>query len=70
MAGSGAGLSGDPGSATETVDDVTSDQVPVIRDPTDGLFRCEWAGNDPLMVAYHDEEWGVPAMTTAIFSND
>jgi DNA-3-methyladenine glycosylase I len=23
--------------------------------------RCEWAGADPLMMAYHDEEWGVPA---------
>jgi DNA-3-methyladenine glycosylase I len=23
--------------------------------------RCEWAGSDPLMVAYHDEEWGVPS---------
>src|SRR5436190_1171521 len=22
--------------------------------------RCAWAGNDPLMQAYHDEEWGVP----------
>ena len=22
--------------------------------------RCEWAGNDPLMVAYHDNDWGVP----------
>jgi DNA-3-methyladenine glycosylase I len=22
--------------------------------------RCEWAGTDPLMVAYHDDEWGVP----------
>jgi len=22
--------------------------------------RCDWAGNDPLMIAYHDEEWGVP----------
>src|SRR5829696_7243888 len=22
--------------------------------------RCSWAGTDPLMVAYHDEEWGVP----------
>ena len=22
--------------------------------------RCEWAGKDPLMVAYHDKEWGVP----------
>ena len=24
------------------------------------LTRCPWAGTDPLMVAYHDEEWGVP----------
>jgi DNA-3-methyladenine glycosylase I len=23
--------------------------------------RCAWAGNDPLYVQYHDEEWGVPA---------
>jgi DNA-3-methyladenine glycosylase I len=23
--------------------------------------RCEWAGTDPAMVAYHDEEWGVPS---------
>ncbi|MCY4456135.1 MAG: DNA-3-methyladenine glycosylase I [Chloroflexi bacterium] len=22
--------------------------------------RCEWAGDDPLMQQYHDEEWGVP----------
>jgi DNA-3-methyladenine glycosylase I len=22
--------------------------------------RCPWAGDDPLYVAYHDEEWGVP----------
>jgi DNA-3-methyladenine glycosylase I len=21
---------------------------------------CEWPGNDPLMVRYHDKEWGVP----------
>src|SRR6478672_741111 len=24
------------------------------------LVRCAWAQNDPLMRAYHDEEWGVP----------
>ena len=24
------------------------------------IKRCEWAGGDPLMCAYHDEEWGVP----------
>ena len=22
--------------------------------------RCGWAGTDPLYVAYHDQEWGVP----------
>jgi DNA-3-methyladenine glycosylase I len=22
--------------------------------------RCAWAGTDPRMVAYHDEEWGTP----------
>jgi DNA-3-methyladenine glycosylase I len=22
--------------------------------------RCAWPGKDPLYVAYHDEEWGVP----------
>jgi DNA-3-methyladenine glycosylase I len=23
-------------------------------------IRCAWAGSDPLYIAYHDEEWGVP----------
>jgi DNA-3-methyladenine glycosylase I len=23
--------------------------------------RCEWAGTDPLMLDYHDREWGVPS---------
>jgi DNA-3-methyladenine glycosylase I len=22
--------------------------------------RCPWAGSDPLYLAYHDDEWGVP----------
>jgi DNA-3-methyladenine glycosylase I len=22
--------------------------------------RCAWAGTDPRMIAYHDDEWGVP----------
>ena len=22
--------------------------------------RCAWCGDDPLYIAYHDEEWGVP----------
>ena len=25
----------------------------------DGLPRCPWPGQDPLYVAYHDDEWGV-----------
>ncbi len=24
------------------------------------IIRCAWPGDDPLYVAYHDEEWGVP----------
>lgn len=24
------------------------------------IKRCEWCGNDPLYVKYHDKEWGVP----------
>ncbi len=28
--------------------------------PAPDLCRCPWAGNDPLYLRYHDEEWGVP----------
>ena len=24
------------------------------------VTRCSWCGDDPLYVAYHDDEWGVP----------
>ena len=24
------------------------------------IHRCAWCGTDPLYVAYHDTEWGVP----------
>jgi DNA-3-methyladenine glycosylase I len=24
------------------------------------ITRCAWPADDPLMMAYHDEEWGVP----------
>ena len=24
------------------------------------LERCLWVGDDPLMIAYHDQEWGTP----------
>ena len=27
---------------------------------TDSRRRCPWAGSDPLMLAYHDTEWGMP----------
>jgi DNA-3-methyladenine glycosylase I len=27
---------------------------------TSGLQRCAWADDNPLMRAYHDDEWGVP----------
>ncbi len=27
---------------------------------TKEVQRCSWSGSDPLMLAYHDEEWGVP----------
>ena len=26
----------------------------------DSIIRCEWCGNNPLYIAYHDDEWGVP----------
>ena len=26
----------------------------------DGKLRCPWPGEDPLYMAYHDAEWGVP----------
>ena len=29
------------------------------KDQTD-IRRCAWAGSDPLLSAYHDQEWGVP----------
>ena len=25
-----------------------------------GIIRCSWCGDDPLNLAYHDNEWGVP----------
>ena len=32
--------------------------MPTTPDPS--LPRCGWATSDPLYLAYHDEEWGVP----------
>jgi DNA-3-methyladenine glycosylase I len=27
----------------------------------DHRHRCDWCGSDPLYVAYHDHDWGVPS---------
>jgi DNA-3-methyladenine glycosylase I len=35
-----------------TVERAGADALPVQR--------CKWAGSDPQMQAYHDQEWGVP----------
>jgi DNA-3-methyladenine glycosylase I len=29
--------------------------------------RCAWAAGDPLRIAYHDREWGVPAHDDRVF---
>ncbi|MGU3362678.1 DNA-3-methyladenine glycosylase I [Methylobacterium sp. M6A4_1b] len=36
-----------------------TDPSGLIHHP-DGCARCWWAGLDPVYVAYHDTEWGVP----------
>src|SRR5271168_668316 len=28
--------------------------------PTNAVQRCSWAESDPLLLAYHDTEWGAP----------
>ncbi len=35
-------------------------RVVVAVPHADGALRCPWPGVDPLYIAYHDEEWGVP----------
>lgn len=31
-----------------------------IHTHIDGITRCAWCGDDPVYMAYHDEEWGGP----------
>ncbi len=31
-----------------------------VEQTSENRARCPWPGNNPLMLAYHDEEWGVP----------
>ncbi|GJE15309.1 DNA-3-methyladenine glycosylase I [Methylobacterium marchantiae] len=38
---------------------MSDDPTGLIHHP-DGCPRCRWAGLDPVYVAYHDTEWGVP----------
>jgi DNA-3-methyladenine glycosylase I len=38
--------------------DPSKTQVPTVS--TDQKQRCPWPGDDPLMIAYHDTEWGAP----------
>ena len=40
------------------MDDTRPSFAPVLH--PDGLHRCSWPGADPLYLAYHDDEWGVP----------
>jgi len=34
--------------------------APSLTTHDDGLKRCGWPGENPLYIAYHDTEWGVP----------
>src|SRR5271155_2037771 len=31
-----------------------------MTDQKQSVHRCSWAESDPLLLAYHDAEWGVP----------
>jgi DNA-3-methyladenine glycosylase I len=31
-----------------------------MGDDADSRMRCDWASHDPLLRAYHDEQWGKP----------
>jgi DNA-3-methyladenine glycosylase I len=37
-----------------------SGDASLVRSHADGKRRCVWCGDDPLYVAYHDDEWGKP----------
>ncbi len=41
---------------------ITSDETSAENPVTKGLLmnRCAWGSNNPLMIEYHDTEWGVP----------
>jgi DNA-3-methyladenine glycosylase I len=37
----------------------------LLRRHADGRSRCGWCSDDPLYVAYHDDEWGRPVTADA-----
>jgi DNA-3-methyladenine glycosylase I len=39
---------------------VSKVQSPKSKGARSSRKRCRWAGDDPLMIAYHDREWGQP----------
>jgi DNA-3-methyladenine glycosylase I len=39
---------------------VSTPETPVSGQHADDPRRCEWVNDDPLYIAYHDDEWGVP----------
>lgn len=43
---------------TLTMNSGGADKMPLKQNSM--ILRCPWAESDPLMRAYHDEEWGVP----------
>ena len=51
-----------PGSKTQTLRLVSQMDVhyPDCERGELMFVRCSWVGNDPLSIAYHDEEWGLP----------
>lgn len=40
---------------------MTGDTPGLLADSV-GRLRCVWCGDDPLYVAYHDDEWGRPVL--------
>ncbi len=39
---------------------LVTESNPMKSSKSKSITRCHWAGDDPLYIAYHDEEWGVP----------
>ena len=47
-----------------------SGRIAVVPGPVigeDGVARCPWAAGDPVIMAYHDTEWGMPVRGEAAY---